>query len=653
MFFDATARKYAAYRFAADGTPTSAASFTVPDGISILTNQAFGPVNRAYPQLLLTRNDGYLLVLDDAFAPTNAITVGSGEFKTTLPGMRVGGFLARPIAPRLDGARDAVVVTDSRGFLERLDAGDAWMAKPPKVVWQLAGAHDPTTAPAIDAGKPGLVCNRGAKATALSASGSVLWEATMPGGGSIHADPLSADLDGDGTSDVVTASVGAGSVLTIQAWNGASGAAMWPTPVSEALSWGFQPFSLGDHDGDGKADVWHVLNRLQVHKGSNGAKLAENPAFFAYFTPVLADVDADVVVDVTLSRGYYPARTLKKDLVTATWTGGDDRPYQHGARATCGARSVWVQPSSQQKALVRLITMNGAEIGATKSIWLAGGKLFATPEAAGTTFLGTLGDVAIKQDLVGTGAHPSALVGSTDGYLYAIDPCAGALDWAFDMKFAVGDPILADTDGDGVDQILVPAADGWLHAIGPRLLDAPAEVNDNDPYVAVPAADVDEARTQEWLGASWTAVTGADGYQVAVLTEGGTYVTQPDWVDVTGTSTILKGLSLATGKKYVVAVRAVSKTKGASVEARSDGVTVLEPVGVDGGLGDAMLGDDTGAATDAEGDGAPATPSAASDSGGCGCRTTPRSGSGAPLVAAAIAIAIAGRRRARSLGRGL
>ncbi|MGZ3421633.1 MAG: FG-GAP repeat domain-containing protein [Polyangiales bacterium] len=643
----AGASKYQATKFAADATATAAATFTVPDGVSILTNQVFDKVNRGYPQLLLTRNDGYLLVLDKDFAPTNSITVGSGEFKMTLPGMRVGGFIPAPIAPRLDGAADAVVVTDSRGVLERLDASKAWMAKPPTVSWEFRGGHDPTTAKNIAAGAAGLVCAKGSSLTALDGTGKTLWETPMPSGGTVSYDTLATDVNGDGVTDPIAAYLTSGGVLNIQAYSGKDGTALWGAPVSEALQWGWYPFSLADHDGDGVLDVYAVLNTLRVHSGKSGTKLAENATFIAYFTPVIADVDGDGTHDVTMSRGYFPARTFKKDLTTALWTGGDDRPYQHGARATCSGKQIWVQPSSQYKGMVRFHAMDGS---ATSTLYLAGGKSFAKPADAAGSFLGTLGDVSIKQDLVGGGDHPSALVGSTDGFLYALDPCKIALDWAYDLRFGVGNPILADTDGDGTDEILVGAADGYLHAVGPRVLEAPTGVNDNDPYGAVPGPDVDKVATADRLAGSWNAVTGADAYQIAVLTEGGTYVTQPDWVDV-GNVTNYKatGISLSLGKKYFWAVRAISKTKGSSPETRSNGVIVEAPVAPDGGLGDAMLGDDGGITdTDGGADGSGLAPDeGGKDGSGCGCRVAQSPNAGALASLAAIGL-LARRRRRRA-----
>lgn len=666
FFFPATSTtkaRYAAERFSTTGAPTAAATYEVPDGVAILTSQVFGKVNRAYPQLLVTRNDGYLLVLDDAFAATNGITYGSGEFKTTLPGMRVGGFVAQPIAPRLDGTSDAVVGTDSRGALIRLDASSAWMAAPPKVAWEQRNSSSPTTVTGIDTGKAGIVCHKVNPSTtpptsilsALTAGGAPLWERSLPSGVRMANDALGGDVNGDGVSDVFTATTNTSAVLSLQVHDGKTGAPIWSAPHTQALDWGWQPFSVADWNGDGVADFVAVPNTVRILNGATGAKLAENPSFLAYFTPTIDDVDGDGVAEITLSRGYYPTRTWKKDLTTQLWIGGDDRPYQSGARAACsGGRSVWVQPSLQYGGVVRLTTMNGSTAGSTTSIWLAGGEQFASAAAATTAskFLGTLGDVAIKTDLLGSGAHPEALVGSTDGFLYAIDPCGAKLDWAYNLGFAVGDPIFADTSGDGVDEILVPSADGYVYALGQRVLDAPTEVNDNDPYGTIPSADLDEVATLDRLAASWSAVAGAEGYQVAVTTEGGTYVTQPDWVDVGAvTSTTLKGLSLSTGKKYFVSVRAIAKGKGSSVETRSDGVVVKAPPAMDGGLGDVSFGEDTGtpelpdAGFDAAND-APSVPSGEADSG-CGCRTAGTSSDlGVVVAGLAVAIAVSRRRRA-------
>jgi MYXO-CTERM domain-containing protein len=70
--------------------------------------------------------------------------------------------------------------------------------------------------------------------------------------------------------------------------------------------------------------------------------------------------------------------------------------------------------------------------------------------------------VSVHEDLTGLG-HPSAVVGSSDGWLYAINPCTLELDFAYDFGDAVGAAVFGDTDGDGFDEILVEVSDGYLY----------------------------------------------------------------------------------------------------------------------------------------------------------------------------------------------
>ena len=70
----------------------------------------------------------------------------------------------------------------------------------------------------------------------------------------------------------------------------------------------------------------------------------------------------------------------------------------------------------------------------------------------------------VHQNLTGAGG-PSAVVGGSDGWLYAVDPCAGTLTFTYDFGAPVGEPVFGDTDGDGLDEIVVSVADGYLYAL--------------------------------------------------------------------------------------------------------------------------------------------------------------------------------------------
>ena len=620
--------------------PASFASYSVPAGITLLTTQPFTNLTLPYAQLTVTRNDGFFLVLDKTLAVTNSFK-GQSEF-TSRPGMRVGGYRQSPIATNLGAGGDSIVATDSRGTVVRLDGAAAWMEAPPPVAWQLPHASNPSAFPKLAGGKTGFVCAQGDAYTAVGPDGKTLW--SQPVAGSSYTDALPSDVNGDGVPDALVTAIGNGSVASYQALSGTSGAALWGSPPSIALDWGLYAFASSDMNGDGVPDLVALPNTLRIHDGTTGAVLLENPSFLAYATPTIQDVDFDGVADVTLSRMYYGARTYHADLTTALWTGPDtDRPYLLGVRVACaGQVSMWTQPSQAFPGQVRFTTMNGANAGQSTVAYLAGGQLYPTAAAAQAAGqrLGAISDAAAKQDLLGTGDHPSALVGSTDGWLYALDPCKGTLDWAYQAGFAVGDVIFADTNGDGADEILLSSSDGYLYALSQQVLAAPAWVYDTDPDHGITNSDVDMISTHDTLSGAWAPVAGADAYEVSIVTAGGSYVTDPDWVpEGNVTSASVHQLPLVDGKKYFFRVRAVSMTKGSSPVTSSNGVTVHLTNGSFGNDGGA---DDGGPSSGDDGGGNGAFGGTKS---GCGCDTAPSDGGSATVALLALGALLMGRKR--------
>jgi hypothetical protein len=236
------------------------------------------------------------------------------------------------------------------------------------------------------------------------------------------------------------------------------------------------------------------------------------------------------------------------------------------------------------------------ESGATRASGvLAGGRAFATLDAARAVGanVGVLGHVTATRALDGT--TPAFLVGSTDGYLYAIDACAPALSvlWAMDFDAPVGEAVFADTDGDGEDEIVVEAADGFLYGIDTERAASPAWVYDTDPAAGFPDTDVDEVHGRE-LHALWSEVPGATGYEWALFTVRGDPVTErpgdprnPFIPAGPGERRAVVRDRLVSGSRYVFAVRALT-AQGTSAETVSDGVRIFfdevpPDAGVDGG----------------------------------------------------------------------
>jgi hypothetical protein len=200
----------------------------------------------------------------------------------------------------------------------------------------------------------------------------------------------------------------------------------------------------------------------------------------------------------------------------AAWQ-GPRTPYRWRRRECPGA--IRLVEDRRSTARIAITIISGPQIGQRATLVLAGGEAYpdeAAAEAAGAE-LGQLTDVAVSPDLGGADGVPTALIGSSDGFLYALDPCSITLRWSHDFDAPVSSPILADTDGDGNDDILISAADGYLYGLRQELLPAPGFVWDVDIPGGQTSEDIDEIETVDALHVAWGEVPGAASYEVAVV----------------------------------------------------------------------------------------------------------------------------------------
>jgi MYXO-CTERM domain-containing protein len=653
---DPTMRNTLTAYTASAAQPSMLGTYTFPDGVGPTSYWAFK--GRA---ALLARNDGLVVTLDNS---AHAVPASDGD------GVRVGGYYSgsysfgpTPVVGTTGaGAAQSIFAVDSRSALVRLDAADATMASPPKPSWSVLNTTTPVYVPQLAGTLPGLVCSQRKSAidnevVALRTDGSIVW--TSPLANPQSFDVLPGKADADGIVDFfVQESVN--SAVTTLALSGRTGATIWISP-SVNLSWGLQPMAASDWDGDGRTDVLTVSNNLQVISGKTGTKLAEGPDFFGYFVPMIADVDSNSTEEVTLQGGFYPARTLQHDLTTPLWVGGeDDRPYPYGAFAACGGNQVLVESTLIHPARLKLTQ---ASTGATTTLVLASGKKFADETAATSSKanLGQLGNVSVEANLTGK-VHPSAVVGSTDGFLYAVNPCTGDLDFALDLGSPVGNPLFGDTDGDGKEEILVTAADGYLYGVKNQALPSPASVLDTDPAHGITDQDVDDITTIDSLSGKWTAVSGATSYEVAIVNATGDYQTTPPWKDVGNVlESTISGLALADGHSYKFAVRALANGTR-SADTVSDGVTVHFPTadaGAEASADAQAEAADSGMSADAPAEAAPldagldgsldasSAEVPVAEGGGCDCSTSGRSSAPTRVLLALASMGLLMSARAR------
>ena len=639
----------------ASGAPRGSYPLGVSVGVAALTlPQATGGV-----RLAVSRDDGYIALLDAALETTNLAKEGND----VLPGMRAGTYFTGPgglfdfgrgaLSARLQpgAAAESVLVVDSRGDLVRFDAAGASNVSPAKPTFRVQDASGAAIALAPGGGPArigafrlrhpvteppqrylAVIDDAGAEIVDVPLAKSPRWDA-LPG-----------DLDGDGAPDFAAITLDATNATDVIAVR-ATGEPLWQAGI--LAKHGTQPGAIADWNQDGRDDVAIAINTARVYSGQGGAVLADSGGFLSYFMPLLADVTGDGVLEMTLQGGQYAARTLTHDLSFALWQGPGDSPYPYGAIAQCPDAVRLIEGSLAVTARLAITRISGPQAGQRVTLVLAGGEAYpdeGAAQAAGAE-LGQLTDIAVSPSLSGD-ATPTALIGSSDGNLYAIDPCAAALRWSHAFDAPLSSPILADTDGDGNDDILVSAADGYLYGLREELVPAPEFVWDIDLPGGQTDADIDAIETLDTLHVAWAEVPGATSYEVAIVGAEGTYLTSPPWIDVGLTPRAsVGGLPLIDGAKYYAGVRAVS-AKGRSPDRPSDGLLVkLLPGGAGGG------GAGGGGSAGGSGGEGGRRDEALLWGRGCSCRVAGRDPAPTGGIAWLSTLAIAALRTARRRGR--
>ncbi len=384
------------------------------------------------------------------------------------------------------------------------------------------------------------------------------------------------------------------------------------------------------------ADATSVLRRIEA--GTAG-------------TPAAFDMDGDGTRDV-LHSGGLGVMAFDEDL-NERWRFDRRGRYRIGVADERSMAPAHVcVPDARAPRVVLLDGASGEPIG---EAFLSGGERFDTlagMETAGQS-AGFLSDAVGLADLGGDG-QPACLVGSSDGYLYALSFDDLSLRWALDLKAAVGYLAVADFDDDGAAEVLAATADGRVRVIDTAELRPPDTVYDTDgTFVAGSLREDRDQLPANRIGANWEPVAGAAFYEVQLERESDRLVVVP-WTEASGgTRHRFDGLTLPTGERFVIRVRAVASGRSAlSPEASSDGFLTLEPAAdvPDGGSAD-------GGPTDGGGDGGMAEADAGGEAtwaarGGCGCRLEPaQMGEGLPTAGLVMLVVLGRFRRRRCRGR--
>ncbi|MBI5549229.1 MAG: VCBS repeat-containing protein [Deltaproteobacteria bacterium] len=578
---------------------------------------AVGVVPTAGPgvQLLVNRTDGFVEVLASDF------TLANDGDRDGMPELRSGGYQtdwllaadldANPTAPQIN-----LLVVDNRGYLLRLNPSPAVsdLLHPPRVDWAISNpGMGSLSLVDLDAdGAPEMATVRsaaiGLELRGLGGDGTtVRWSAPLAASstraGSYH-DPLPCDYDGNGALDLFY------DYLLPIADRSAYGVLR-----GTDLTKGWQEYQALSYQGDGQGyrAVYPVATgdryvitpyrtaRLLGGVGSPPAaqELARVEGVATYAAmPTVFDLDGDGALEILLSGGSSGTKRgpeayevgAGQSSLALKWTSTDLPGEDYQRYAAVASTAAGVRAFACRADQPHCYLQDGASGAILADLQPAGGQIFLAPQTPPADLPpGYGGSPLAISDLAGDG-KAAFVFGTSDGWLFAIDASTGAKIWALELRYPVGSPIAADLDNDGKVELVVSVADGYLYGIDQGALPAPAAIYDTDGTflgtsdlgpgrcAALAPEDLDCTERADVLAANWEPVAGAEGYEIAFVSQNGTYVQY--WTDVgLVTSAAATGLHLSFRFTYRAVVRAYAIQHGSKVvspERTSDGVQIVD-----------------------------------------------------------------------------
>ncbi len=475
--------------------------YEFPDGISgsvhMLTSDVAGPGAQAESLVML--NDGGLRVLDKDLLEGSQIRPGNyahlvsvaslDGVKNTLFAVDSADTLLAIDGTQLSGGKPVVAwrfvdasQPESRGYVNA----------PGLVLPEPNG----TTARLVVRGHSAASYEEQAL-HALTATGQKAWSVDVGAGRQVPSFEnfeLLDDLDNDGTRDLFATELDPASEQELVVRSGATGALMVSRPVADLFPPNgvyLQGHATADLDGDGVLDVvsalhgsWFVGIDLSL-AGTGDPALGFAQIFRAGAGPngqaMVGDLDGDAALDLVRANSQnafdpYERRDLATGAVEASYMSphpavalADANSAAFVARPGVPGKSDLVWSGMAGSALGALGRVDGATMAPAWLVYLKGGAVFpqASPPAGSAALYSP-----IAVDLDGDG-DDEVVVGSDEGWLYALAASDASLAFSVQLGAPVVHVIAADIDKDPAVELVAALGDGTLVALdGPGLYDA-------------------------------------------------------------------------------------------------------------------------------------------------------------------------------------
>lgn len=286
------------------------------------------------------------------------------------------------------------------------------------------------------------------------------------------------DFTGDGTEDLLLPLVNVNALLSLAIYNGATGKLVRSTPL-DAISPGSDGLAVGslvDVSGDQQPDLVVPIN----NKGPMAIDVWQDPMVALWSTPTLpasamvngtmgvaplVTAGAPEVFRVGGNNGFGPyGRLDKAGKVVATHDTGvlalADFDRNAAALVSRGGGAFdLVVAGSAYEALSRVQRLDGATFAAAWTVFVAGGNVGTAPPADGVALRDP-----VELDVDGDGAE-DVVVGADDGWIYALRAVDGTKVFTVDLGSPVVHVIAANIDLDPALELVASTADGRLHAL--------------------------------------------------------------------------------------------------------------------------------------------------------------------------------------------
>ncbi|MBI5529018.1 MAG: hypothetical protein HY897_22040 [Deltaproteobacteria bacterium] len=587
------------YDVAGDPAVTLGSIAPAPNTARTFVRAVADPSGPGGERLVVHVNDGTLGVLNDGLAPENDLD-GDGVFD-----LKSGGFVSSMLITDLeDDARPEIIVSRSGGFISAMDGLTTDLVNPPRLLWNRAGGL-PTVADLDGDGKYeqiyGLFEGDNLIVDVLKPDMKRLYSGVIGLRGEtdgFYQDLIFGKADTDSRLDIYYTYTDPNNNLAkygVLAWDGTSATAdkLW----SGEHGLPYQGDGQGarttlDVNGDGLDDfVINPYRELRTLHASDGALIKRNQDTGTYAGVVTVFEGMLIKHGGQTGTTYAAPLAFRPGDLGEAWASTVKGEYhgRYGAALKSDLGAAFFAAIRVDSAHLYVYTVSDGNLTVDKV--LSCGRVFDTDqdaEAAGCSPFEIASVLAVK-DITGKG-NPAFVAGARDGWVYALDANFGTLLWSLNFRYPVGDLVAGDLDGDGKVEVLAAVGDGYVYAIDNAELPAPAWVYENDAVdlaaknggpdrcPADPDEDVDCQEVTSTLGANWAPLQDASGYEYAIISQNGTYITY--WTDAgAATSIVTRDVRLVFDFKYYFLVRAYKTEKGkklTSPETQSDGVKIVD-----------------------------------------------------------------------------